>query len=425
MLEIQGLKAQVAGIEVLHGIDLSVKAGEVHAIMGPNGSGKSTLGKVLAGLEDYEVTGGSVRYLGRDLLELSVEERAQQGVFLGFQYPVEIPGVGNDYFLKTALNAQRKARGEEELGAADFLRALKAAMKTIELDDRFRKRFVNVGFSGGEKKRNEILQLLMLQPRLAVLDETDSGLDIDALRVVAQGVNALRSPERGFVLVTHYERLLNYIQPDYVHVLVGGRIVRSGGPELAGELESSGYAEYGPRLVGAWRPATNTVLELSWNWTARPFDSRSQTDILGTPLTGTRLTNHDLRTQLEWRQTWDAGRRFQTSARLLHLRRTENGEGFSDSDRLGAVAGMTLRLGRWQLRGTGRWSTYDFAFQIVSPFQPVPRTREEIGAEARIECRLGEPVRLYAEYAYEEQRSNVPSDNFRAQTGLLGIEYDF
>lgn len=187
----------------------------------------------------------------------------------------------------------------------------------------------------------------------------------------------------------------------------------------------SGYAEYGPRLVGAWRPATNTVLELSWNWTARPFDSRSQTDILGTPLTGTRLTNHDLRTQLEWRQTWDAGRRFQTSARLLHLRRTENGEGFSDYDRLGAVAGMTLRLGRWQLRGTGRWSTYDFAFQIVSPFQPVPRTREEIGAEARIECRLGEPVRLYAEYAYEEQRSNVPSDNFRAQTGLLGIEYDF
>jgi len=245
MLEIEGLKAQVAGIDVLHGIDLTVRAGEVHAIMGPNGSGKSTLGKVLAGLEDYEVTGGSVRYLGRDLLGLSVEERAQQGVFLGFQYPVEIPGVGNDYFLKTALNAQRKARGEEEIDSADFLRALKAAMREIEVDDRFRKRFVNVGFSGGEKKRNEILQLLMLKPRLAVLDETDSGLDIDALRVVAHGVNSLRSPERAFVLVTHYERLLNYIQPDFVHVLVGGRIVRSGGPELAGELESSGYAEYG------------------------------------------------------------------------------------------------------------------------------------------------------------------------------------
>lgn len=245
MLEISSLRARVGEVEVLHGIDLSIKPGEVHAIMGPNGSGKSTLGKVLAGLEDYEVTGGSISYKGQDLLELSVEERAQQGVFLGFQYPVEIPGVSNDYFLKTAVNAQRRARGEEEIGTADFIRELKEAMGVLEMDRKYRKRFVNVGFSGGEKKRNEILQLLMLKPDFAVLDETDSGLDIDALRIVSQGVNALRGSDRAFLLITHYERLLRYIQPDFVHVLVEGRIVRSGDKGLADELESTGYAEFG------------------------------------------------------------------------------------------------------------------------------------------------------------------------------------
>jgi Fe-S cluster assembly ATP-binding protein len=245
MLQIRDLRASVAGVEVLHGIDLAVAPGEVHAIMGPNGSGKSTLGKVLAGFDPYEVTGGSVTFEGRDLLELSVEERAQAGIFLGFQYPVEIPGVGNDYFLRSAVNALRKARGDDEIGTAEFIRELKANMALLEMDDKFRKRFVNVGFSGGEKKRNEILQLLMLKPRLAILDETDSGLDIDALRVVAQGVNALRGPDRSFVLVTHYERLLRYIEPDHIHVLVGGRIVASGGPELALRLEATGYAEYG------------------------------------------------------------------------------------------------------------------------------------------------------------------------------------
>jgi Fe-S cluster assembly ATP-binding protein len=245
MLQIRNLHARVGATEVLHGIDLDVAPGEVHAIMGPNGSGKSTLGKVLAGFEPYEVTAGTVTWDGRDLLALSVEERAHAGFFLGFQYPVEIPGVGNDYFLRAAVNAVRKARGEEELGAAEFLRELKASMKLLEMDEKYRKRFVNVGFSGGEKKRNEILQLLMLRPRLAVLDETDSGLDIDALRVVAQGVNALRGPDRSFVLVTHYERLLRYIAPDRIHVLLGGRIVASGGPELAQRLEATGYAEYG------------------------------------------------------------------------------------------------------------------------------------------------------------------------------------
>ena len=241
MLEINDLHASVDGHEILNGITLSVGAGEVHAIMGPNGSGKSTLGKVLAGMDEYEVTAGSVTIDGVDVGEMSVEERAQHGLFLGFQYPVELPGVSNTYFLKTALNAQRAARGEEELDSYEFLKALKANMALLEMDDRYKKRFVNVGFSGGEKKRNEILQLLMLQPRLAVLDETDSGLDIDALRIVSKGVNALRGPDRSIVLITHYQRLLEYIQPDRVHVLMDGRIVHSGGPELALQLEKTGY----------------------------------------------------------------------------------------------------------------------------------------------------------------------------------------
>lgn len=245
MLEIKNLHARVGDTPILKGIDLSVAPGEVHAIMGPNGSGKSTLGKVLAGLEDYEVTEGSVTFEGKDLLDLSIEERARLGLFLGFQYPVEIPGVPNTYFLKTALNAQRRARGEDEVDSYAFLKQLKASMKLLEMDDRYKKRFVNVGFSGGEKKRNEVLQLLMLQPRLAVLDETDSGLDIDALRIVSKGVNHLRGADRGIVLITHYQRLLDHIAPDKVHVLMGGRIVRSGGPELALELEDSGYADVG------------------------------------------------------------------------------------------------------------------------------------------------------------------------------------
>jgi Fe-S cluster assembly ATP-binding protein len=244
MLKVQNLTARVGDVEVLHGIDLQIGPGEVHAIMGPNGSGKSTLGKVIAGFDEYEVTGGTVRFEDHDLLSMSVEERACAGVFLGFQYPVEIPGVANDYFLRTAVNAQRKVAGLEELGAAEFLRELKETMAVLEMDGKYRKRFVNVGFSGGEKKRNEILQLMMLKPRLAVLDETDSGLDIDALRVVASGVNAMRSAERSFLLVTHYERLLQVIEPDFIHVLVGGRIVRSGDRTLARELEETGYAAY-------------------------------------------------------------------------------------------------------------------------------------------------------------------------------------
>ena len=242
MLEIKDLHARVGEHDILNGISLSVKPGEVHAIMGPNGSGKSTLGKVLAGLDEYEVTSGTVTWRGQDMLDLEIEERAQAGLFLGFQYPVELPGVKNTNFLKMALNAQRRARGEEEIDSYGFLKQLKAHMSLLEMDDRYKKRFVNVGFSGGEKKRNEILQLLMLQPTLAVLDETDSGLDIDALRIVAKGVSALRSPERSIVLITHYQRLLDYIEPDYVHVLVDGRIVRSGGKELALELEDKGYA---------------------------------------------------------------------------------------------------------------------------------------------------------------------------------------
>ncbi len=241
MLEIKNLHARVEGNEILHGIDLKVNAGEVHAIMGPNGSGKSTLAKVLAGRDGYETTSGEVVYEGRDLLAMLPEERAREGVFLGFQYPVEIPGVSNMYFLKAALNAIRKHRGLEELDAMDFLVYAKQRTKLVEMDESLINRAVNEGFSGGEKKRNEIFQMAILEPRLAILDETDSGLDIDAMKIVANGVNALRREDRAIVLVTHYQRLLNYIVPDRVHVLVDGRIVRSGEKELALELEEKGY----------------------------------------------------------------------------------------------------------------------------------------------------------------------------------------
>jgi Fe-S cluster assembly ATP-binding protein len=242
LLEIKNLQARVAGKPILKGIDLAVGAGEVHAIMGPNGSGKSTLAQVLAGRDVYEVTGGEVLYEGQDLLALKPEERASGGVFLAFQYPVEIPGVSNMYFLKAALNAQRKARGLEELDAMDFLALVKDKAKLLGLDEALLSRPVNEGFSGGEKKRNEIFQMAVLEPRLAILDETDSGLDIDALRAVAEGINAMRGPKRGMIVVTHYQRLLSYVVPDYVHVMHNGRIVRSGGKDLALELERQGYA---------------------------------------------------------------------------------------------------------------------------------------------------------------------------------------
>ncbi len=242
LLEIKDLHAKAGERPILKGLSLSVKAGEVHAIMGPNGSGKSTLAYVLAGREGYEVTSGSVTYLGKDLLAMEPEIRAREGVFLGFQYPVEIPGVGNSYFLRTALNTLRKHRGQPELDAADFLAVYKAKMKMVEMDPALGSRAVNQGFSGGEKKRNEILQMAVLEPTLSLLDETDSGLDIDALRVVAGGVNALRSKDRAMVVVTHYQRLLDYIVPDRVHVLSEGRIVRSGDKGLALELEKRGYA---------------------------------------------------------------------------------------------------------------------------------------------------------------------------------------
>jgi Fe-S cluster assembly ATP-binding protein len=241
MLKIEGLTAEVDGKPILKGIDLEVPTGEVHAIMGPNGSGKSTLSYVLAGREGYEVTGGKVTFDGVDLLALEPEERATAGVFLAFQYPVELPGVGNATFLRTALNALRKTRGESELDAMQFLKLARARMKELAMPEDMLKRGVNVGFSGGEKKRNEVLQMALLQPKLAILDETDSGLDIDALKVAADGVNAMRSPEFSALVITHYQRLLNYIVPDRVHVLMGGRIVRSGGKELAVELEASGY----------------------------------------------------------------------------------------------------------------------------------------------------------------------------------------
>jgi Fe-S cluster assembly ATP-binding protein len=245
MLEIKNLHARIAdGREILRGVDLAVKAGEVHAIMGPNGSGKSTLAGVLSGRPGYEVTDGSVTYLGRDLLALEADERARAGVFLAFQYPVEIPGVNNMYFLRAALNAVRRARGENELDAGQFLKAVRAKLKLLEIDDDLLQRAVNVGFSGGEKKRNEIFQMAMLEPKLAILDETDSGLDIDALKIVANGINKLRAPDRAMVLITHYQRLLDYVEPDHVHVLSDGRIVKSGDKSLAAALEKHGYAVF-------------------------------------------------------------------------------------------------------------------------------------------------------------------------------------
>jgi Fe-S cluster assembly ATP-binding protein len=241
MLEIDNLESRIGDSEILRGLSLSVKAGEVHAIMGPNGSGKSTLAQVIAGHEDYEVTGGTVTYNGHDLLDLAPEERAREGIFLGFQYPVEIPGVNNAYLLKAAVNAKRKHQGLGEVDAFEFLKLAREKMATLGMDPKFLNRGVNEGFSGGEKKRNEILQMAMLEPSLAILDETDSGLDIDALKAVAAGVNALRSPERAIILVTHYQRLLDYVEPDFVHVLSQGRIVRSGDKSLALELEEKGY----------------------------------------------------------------------------------------------------------------------------------------------------------------------------------------
>ena len=243
MLSIQNLHVSVDGKEILRGVSLELAAGQVHAIMGPNGSGKSTLSYVLAGRDGYEVTAGTVTYKGKDLLAMPVEERAREGVFLAFQYPVEIPGVANANFLKSAVNAVRRHRGLGELDAMEFLKSARAKMKLLQMDEKFLQRAVNVGFSGGEKKRNEIFQMAMLDPSLALLDETDSGLDIDALRIVADGVNALRSPERATLMITHYQRLLDYVVPDMIHVLAKGRIVKSGGKELALELERTGYGD--------------------------------------------------------------------------------------------------------------------------------------------------------------------------------------
>jgi Fe-S cluster assembly ATP-binding protein len=244
MLEIKNLQVKVDDRQILNGLDLTVNAGEVHAIMGPNGSGKSTLAHVLAGKSGYEVTGGSVVFQGGDLLALGPDERAARGIFLAFQYPLEIPGVATMTFLRTALNAQRKQRGEPELSTPEFMKRVREAAKELEINQDMLRRGVNVGFSGGEKKRNEILQMALLEPRLCVLDETDSGLDIDALKIVADGVNRLRSPQRSMIVITHYQRLLNYIVPDVVHVLSRGRIARTGGKELALELEAKGYAAY-------------------------------------------------------------------------------------------------------------------------------------------------------------------------------------
>ncbi len=241
MLNINNLHANAGDTEILKGLNLSVGTGEVHAIMGPNGSGKSTLAHILAGRDGYEVTSGSVSFLDEDLLDMAPEERAWHGIFLGFQYPIEIPGVNNTYLLKAALNARQKFRGETEIDAATFLRLIKEKARLMQMDQSFLNRSVNEGFSGGEKKRNEVFQMAVLEPKLAILDETDSGLDIDALKVVAAGVNALRSEDRSFLLVTHYQRLLDYIQPDYVHVLAGGRIIKSGDKTLANELEARGY----------------------------------------------------------------------------------------------------------------------------------------------------------------------------------------
>jgi Fe-S cluster assembly ATP-binding protein len=244
LLEINNLHVQAGGHEILKGIDLTVNAGEVHSIMGPNGSGKSTLAQVLSCRESYRVTEGAITFNGKDLLAMKPEEAACEGGFMAFQYPVEIPGIGNAYFLRSALNAIRRYRGLDELDAMDFLPLFRERMKMLEMDDKLMNRSVNEGFSGGEKKRNEILQMAVLEPKLAILDETDSGLDIDALRSVAQGVNSMRDPDRAMILVTHYQRLLDYIVPDFVHVLVDGRIMRSGGPELALELEETGYGSF-------------------------------------------------------------------------------------------------------------------------------------------------------------------------------------
>jgi len=251
MLEIRDLHAEVEGHPILKGLNLKVNPGEVHSIMGPNGSGKSTLAQVLAGNEAYEVTSGEIIYNGKDLLELEADERAAEGVFMAFQYPVEIPGVSNMQFLKSALNAIRKYHERDEINAVEFMKLMKERSKVIDVDERLLKRSVNEGFSGGEKKRYEIFQMALLEPKLAVLDETDSGLDIDALKIVANGVNALRDAERSFVLITHYQRLLNYIVPDFVHVMVGGRIVKSGGKELSLELEEKGYAWVGEDVASA------------------------------------------------------------------------------------------------------------------------------------------------------------------------------
>ncbi len=255
MLTVNNLKVKAGGNEILRGIDLTVNAGEVHAVMGPNGSGKSTLAHVLAGREGYEVTGGEVKYEGRDLLGMSPEERAHQGIFLAFQYPVEIPGVSTTYFMKTALNAVRKSRGLEELDAIDFLALAKEKMKLVEMDQGLLNRSINEGFSGGEKKRNEIFQMAVLEPKLAILDETDSGLDIDALKIVANGVNAMRNKDTAMIVVTHYQRLLDHIVPDYVHVLFDGRIVKSGDKGLALELEERGYGWIEGQVQGA-QPST-------------------------------------------------------------------------------------------------------------------------------------------------------------------------
>jgi len=251
LLEIRDLHATVNNQEILKGIDLAVNAGEVHSLMGPNGSGKSTLAQVLARRDTYVVTRGEVLFNGKDLLAMKPEEAACEGLFMAFQYPVEVPGISNAYFLRAALNALRKYRGEDPLDAIDFLPILKEKMELLEMDERFQGRSVNEGFSGGEKKRNEIVQMAVLEPKLAILDETDSGLDIDALKIVARGVNAMRSPDRSIVVITHYQRLLDYIVPDFVHVLADGVIVKSGGPELALELENKGYGWIAPALVGA------------------------------------------------------------------------------------------------------------------------------------------------------------------------------
>ena len=249
MLKIENLHASINGREILKGLSLDLQPGQVHAIMGPNGAGKSTLGNILAGRDGYDITQGTVEFEGKPLLDLDPEERAAAGLFLAFQYPVEIPGVNNTYFLRSSLNAQRKARGEEELDSMEFLKLVREKLSVLHLDDKLLHRGVNEGFSGGEKKRNEIFQMAVLEPKLAILDETDSGLDIDALRHVAEGVNALRSPDRAFLVITHYQRLLEYIRPDVVHVLADGRIVESGGPELAEQLEEHGYSWVKDRIA--------------------------------------------------------------------------------------------------------------------------------------------------------------------------------